>query len=73
MSEKTPCYGCERRTPLCHGSCEDYKRFSQEREKELEAIRKKRNEEDMVISFFVNSVNKCTKNTNANKQKAWKG
>lgn len=37
MDNKTPCYGCERRKPLCHGSCEDYKAFAQEKEEQRDA------------------------------------
>lgn len=29
---KTPCYQCDRRTPGCHGSCEEYQAFSAERQ-----------------------------------------
>ena len=72
-NKNAPCYGCERRKPLCHGSCEDYKSFSQEREKELEELRKKRNDEVMVTQVIINSMKRTTKETNANKQKAWKG
>lgn len=64
-NKKTPCYGCQRRWATtkdnCHCSCEDYKRFSQEREKELEALRKKRNEEDMVTDVIIKSKEKTVK------------
>lgn len=30
---KTPCYNCERRCVGCHGNCEEYKKFSEERQK----------------------------------------
>ena len=60
-SKKTPCYGCERRNAHCHSSCEDYKRFSQAREKELEALRKKRNEEGMVTDVIIKSKEKVLK------------
>ena len=60
-NNKTPCYGCERRDAHCHCSCEDYKRFSQAREKELEALRKKRNEEEMVIDVIIKSKEKVLK------------
>ena len=60
-NKKAPCYGCERREPLCHGSCEDYKRFSQAREEELEAIRKKRNEEGMVTDVRIKAIEKTIK------------
>ena len=60
-NKKTPCYGCERRDAHCHSSCEDYKRFSQEREKELEALRKKRNEEGMVTDVIIKAKEKILK------------
>ena len=30
--KKQPCYKCERRVPGCHGSCEDYKLWTQVRD-----------------------------------------
>ena len=72
-NKKAPCYGCERRDAHCHSSCEDYKRFSQERVKELEAIRKQKADEAMVTAVMINSIKRCTKDITANKQNAWKG
>lgn len=64
-NKKTPCYGCQRRWATtkdnCHSSCEDYKRFSQAREKELEALRKKRNEEGMVTDVRIKVIEKIVK------------
>lgn len=70
--KKVPCYGCERREPLCHSSCEDYKRFCKAREEEAKAIRKKRADEAMVTGVFINSVKRNTKDINANRQSAWR-
>ena len=28
-----PCKGCEKRSPGCHGSCPEYKRFREEHDK----------------------------------------
>lgn len=33
----TPCHNCERRAVGCHGSCEDYKAWKEDREKYLAA------------------------------------
>ena len=60
-NKKVPCYMCERRKPLCHGSCEDYKRFSKAREEEAKAIRKKKEDEAMVIGVLVNAAEKTVK------------
>lgn len=73
MDKNAPCYGCERRKPLCHGSCEDYKKFCQEREKELEVVRKQKADEAMVTTVLINSLKKSTKDITANRQNAWKG
>ena len=73
MSDKTPCYGCERRKPLCHGSCEEYKAFAQARADKAEEIRKQKADEAMVTQVFINSIKKTTKGKNANGQNAWKG
>jgi len=27
---KASCYGCEKRTKLCHNTCEDYKKYRQD-------------------------------------------
>lgn len=32
------CYKCARRSPHCHGDCEDYKKFAEEREVVREAL-----------------------------------
>lgn len=61
MDKNAPCYGCERRKPLCHGSCEDYKEFKQEKEEEAKAIRKKKEDEAMVIGVLVNAAEKTVK------------
>jgi hypothetical protein len=29
----SPCHYCDKRTPTCHGVCEDYKNFADERQK----------------------------------------
>ena len=40
---KSPCMGCETRTPPdCHITCEKYKTFRAEKDKELEAKEKDR-------------------------------
>lgn len=30
---KSPCYGCERRHPACHASCEEYNSFTKQYKK----------------------------------------
>lgn len=34
MSKPAPCMGCPDRTPECHGQCERYKAFQEEKRKE---------------------------------------
>lgn len=58
MDNKTPCYGCERRTPLCHGSCEEYKAYAQARADRSRIIRSKRSEESMVTGVLVKAAEK---------------
>ncbi len=31
-----PCFGCKKRTKLCHGSCEKYREWRKEHAKEVE-------------------------------------
>ena len=68
-----PCYGCERRNAHCHSSCEDYKAFKQEREKELEVIRKHNEEERMFFDVQRRSIMRNKRDVNLNKQRARKG
>ena len=44
-NKKAPCYGCERRKPLCHSTCEDYITYTQEKANGAEQIRAKKAEE----------------------------
>ena len=36
---KTVCYGCEKRQPGCHGSCEEYKQEQAEYKKQQDALK----------------------------------
>ena len=71
INKNVPCYGCERRSPQCHGSCEDYKAYAQERADRAEIIRKKRADEAMVDAVRFQTIKKVS--NKANKQTAWKG
>lgn len=33
MARVSGCKGCDRRAPGCHGTCEDYREYNEEREK----------------------------------------
>lgn len=59
--KKSPCYMCERRKPLCHSECPDYKAFSQERADRSRLICKKRAEQSMVTSVLVKAAEKTMK------------
>lgn len=72
MDKDVPCYGCERRKPLCHSSCEAYKAYKKAREDQSRLICKKRADEAMVTGVFINSIKKSTKDINANRQRAWR-
>ena len=54
-----PCKNCERRTihPNCHATCEEYKRFSQERR----TISARRLDESMKMDVYFDKVNRLTK------------
>ena len=39
---RAPCYGCQERTPKCHGKCEKYKEYQKESKKATEIERKAR-------------------------------
>lgn len=52
MADKTvPCYGCERRKPLCHSSCEDYKEYKRKLAKRAQAIRRQKVAEDIEFQL----------------------
>jgi hypothetical protein len=61
MDNKSPCYGCERRKPLCHGSCEEYKAFAKARADRSRIICKKRAEESAVTGVLVKAAEKTMK------------
>jgi hypothetical protein len=56
MDNKTPCYGCERREPLCHSSCEEYKAYAQARADRSRMICSKRAEERMVNDVLIKAA-----------------
>lgn len=45
-----PCKNCERREPLCHSKCPDYKEFKEYNNKMKEDLRKRR-DMDYAISY----------------------
>lgn len=47
MKKDAPCKGCEERTVGCHGGCEKYQAFHQEREQEI------RNRDEMMSSYYM--------------------
>lgn len=62
MEKNVPCYGCDKRKPLCHGSCEEYKAYAQDRADMAKMIRFKRNQEAMVTSVLVKAAEKTKRN-----------
>ena len=72
---KCPCYNdgkdCEKRAPGCAIDCPEWKAFHEARVARNAAIRKKRNEEAMVIGCRVESSRKTSRTKH--KQKLWKG
>lgn len=49
MNLNIPCYKCERRYRACHDTCEDYKKFRANKDKENEL---KRMRTDLVSSHY---------------------
>lgn len=54
----SPCLDCERRFVGCHSTCEDYKAFRDKLDKAKEVIAQKKREEDIAVSFKIQSVQK---------------
>lgn len=73
IDKDIPCYGCERRSPLCHSSCEEYKAFKQKRADQSRLICKKRADEAMCTEVRIRSIQKTAKDKTARKQSIWKG
>lgn len=50
---QSPCYGCERRSAECHGSCSDYGqwRVEHERENEQRRIQRERRQKTRAREF----------------------
>ena len=56
---KSPCMGCETRTPPdCHTTCEKYKAFRKEKDKELEAKEKARSSTPSIPRGIVKQIYK---------------
>lgn len=72
MDKDVPCYGCERREPLCHSSCEAYKAYKQKREDKAKVIREQRANEAMMTDVQIRSVKRMTKDKSISKQIAWR-
>ena len=43
--ENRPCYNCEKRTPSCHCTCEDYKEYKQKIAEQTAEINKEKEKE----------------------------
>ena len=50
MSEKGPCYNCDKRHSLCHSSCEDYLRFRKWLDERNEQRRRNKEKEQCYYS-----------------------
>lgn len=61
-ARKSPCFGCEKQSYKCHGSCEEYLQYSEQIRKEKEAFRKHRDAQ------FTNSSNRHRKDKKWSKE-----
>ena len=58
---KTPricCKGCENRTPSCHCTCEEYKTYKKELDEYNAAVRKAKEQEDIMSSYIRDNYKK---------------
>lgn len=71
VDRSVPCYNCDKRSVGCHSSCESYKEYRKKISEKQEAIRKKKDEEEMLTDTRIRSMKKTRKVKS--KQTAWKG
>lgn len=50
--KKKPCYKCEKRTPECHGSCEEYKAAYKRNRVNPET-------QYAALDYTIDQINKC--------------
>ena len=59
MNNNSPCNGCKTRSPTCHGSCEAYNAFAEQRERDRQQRYKiKTVESALYISVARNKTKK---------------
>ena len=51
MKQEVPCLNCEKRTPECHGSCEEYKVYKQKL-KNIHDIRREIHDKNDELNNF---------------------
>jgi hypothetical protein len=62
MSEnKRPCFQCEKRVIGCHVTCEDYKVYSEERQKKKSAREAYKNNVDSYNLYSISKLNRLKK------------
>ena len=59
MRPKCPCYGCNRRTPVCHAGCSDYADFQRDNNEYNRIIREAKDRESITISVTVKAAEKA--------------
>lgn len=68
-----PCYKCQKRTPECHGSCDDYKQWKSDRDEVKEKITAERKAAcaDMDYIMGVKKRIKQAQKAGMRKMKGW--
>lgn len=68
-----PCYKCKKRTPECHGSCEDYKQWKSDHDEIKSKIEESRRLACADIEYGINlrkRIDRAAK-SGFRKQKGW--
>lgn len=52
------CKDCDKRTPECHCTCEDYKAYKKELEEHNAAVRKAKEQENIMSSYIRDNYKK---------------
>lgn len=69
---KPPCKGCQERGPGCHASCEKYKTWAADREREREEKFQAQALENRATSFALEGRRKAIKKMGSRKAKKFK-
>lgn len=59
MIKYTPCLDCQRRTPHCHGSCQDYKEWTELEKAQKQALWRDKLPDEYLRTSYVNYKHKA--------------